>query len=122
MYCYTYIMIFETLLFRQPMVWIIHGNDVIWFSLVQYAAMFKVINCHDVPIPDTLSPIGREFIRLCLQRDPAKRPSASTLLCHPFVQLDRFMPSNRISLSEVHTILAKETKVIYACSFYLIPN
>lgn len=60
-----------------------------WFQYEGYAAMFKVMNCHEVPIPSSLSPIGRNFVSLCLQRDPAKRPSATALLEHPFVQVDK---------------------------------
>ncbi|GFH13957.1 protein kinase domain-containing protein, partial [Haematococcus lacustris] len=36
-------------------------------------------------VPAALSPQASEFILLCLQRDPAARPSAEALLRHPFV-------------------------------------
>lgn len=51
------------------------------------AALFKIANSKDIPdIPDNLSPDGKDFLRLCLRRDPATRPTAAQLLEHPFVQ------------------------------------
>jgi serine/threonine protein kinase len=48
--------------------------------------MFKIGNSKELPvIPDSLSREGKEFVRLCLQRDPANRPTAAQLLEHPFV-------------------------------------
>lgn len=49
--------------------------------------MFKIGNSKELPaIPDNLSEEGKDFIRQCLQRDPAKRPTAAELLQHPFVK------------------------------------
>lgn len=53
------------------------------------AVMFHVASSNDLPqIPDALSDVGKDFLRLCLQRDPAKRPSAEELLAHSFVSSD----------------------------------
>ncbi|XP_024358117.1 mitogen-activated protein kinase kinase kinase YODA isoform X2 [Physcomitrium patens] len=58
-----------------------------WNQYEGVAAMFKIGNSKELPvIPNTLSRTGREFVRLCLQRDPAQRPTAAQLLEHPFVQ------------------------------------
>ena len=52
----------------------------------QVQAIFKIASSQELPaIPETLSPEASEFILLCLQRDPAARPSADELLKHPFV-------------------------------------
>lgn len=62
------------------------------FSLVfcasyKVAAMFKIGNSKELPeIPDHLSEDGKDFVRLCLQRNPLHRPAASQLLEHPFVR------------------------------------
>uniref|UniRef100_A0A0A9FL81 mitogen-activated protein kinase kinase kinase n=1 Tax=Arundo donax TaxID=35708 RepID=A0A0A9FL81_ARUDO len=56
-----------------------------WSNLEGPAAMFKVLRA-DPPIPDNLSPEGKDFLRCCFTRDPALRPTASNLLKHPFVQ------------------------------------
>lgn len=37
-------------------------------------------------IPDHLSNEAKSFIRLCLQREPSARPTASQLLDHPFLR------------------------------------
>lgn len=48
--------------------------------------MFKIGNSKELPaIPDALSREGKDFVRCCLQRDPALRPTAAQLLEHPFV-------------------------------------
>jgi serine/threonine protein kinase len=51
----------------------------------QPAAMFKVVRA-DPPIPDNLSPEGKDFLQLCFRRNPAERPTASMLLEHPFIK------------------------------------
>ena len=49
--------------------------------------MFKIVNTNDMPeIPERFSKEGKDFLSLCLKRDPAQRPSATQLLRHPFVQ------------------------------------
>ncbi|CAN6334716.1 unnamed protein product [Urochloa humidicola] len=40
-------------------------------------------------IPESLSDEGKHLLQLCLQRDPASRPSATELMNHSFVQRDR---------------------------------
>lgn len=49
--------------------------------------MFKIGNSKELPtIPDHLSEDGKDFVRLCLQRNPLNRPPATQLLQHPFVK------------------------------------
>lgn len=53
----------------------------------QVAAIFKIGNSKDMPeIPDHLSNDAKNFIMLCLQRDPLARPKAQALLDHPFLR------------------------------------
>lgn len=51
----------------------------------QPQAMFKVLN-KTPPIPETLSPEGKDFLNCCFRRNPADRPSAAMLLEHAFVR------------------------------------
>ncbi|KAH7287899.1 hypothetical protein KP509_31G002200 [Ceratopteris richardii] len=60
-----------------------------WSDLHAAAAMFKVTKVGAPPIPENLSADGRSFIRLCLQRNPADRPTAAVLLEHPFVKIQK---------------------------------
>eukprot|EP00258_Populus_trichocarpa_P034280 XP_024450299.1 mitogen-activated protein kinase kinase kinase 5 isoform X3 [Populus trichocarpa] len=55
-----------------------------WGDLQGAQAMFKILH-KDPPMPETLSPEGKDFLRRCFRRNPAERPSAMTLLEHPFV-------------------------------------
>ncbi|XP_022884466.1 mitogen-activated protein kinase kinase kinase 3-like isoform X1 [Olea europaea var. sylvestris] len=58
-----------------------------WSQYEGVAAIFKIGNSKDMPeIPDHLSNDAKSFIRLCLQREPSARPTASQLLGHPFVR------------------------------------
>lgn len=47
--------------------------------------MFKVMR-DSPPVPESMSPEGKEFLRLCFQRNPAERPTASMLLEHRFLK------------------------------------
>ncbi|GJM85254.1 hypothetical protein PR202_ga01689 [Eleusine coracana subsp. coracana] len=58
-----------------------------WHQYADVAAMFKIAYSKDVPeIPECFSKEGKDFLSLCLKRDPAQRPSATQLLGHPFLQ------------------------------------
>ncbi|XP_076918486.1 mitogen-activated protein kinase kinase kinase 5-like isoform X2 [Bidens hawaiensis] len=56
-----------------------------WSEFTGAQAMFNVLN-RSPPIPETLSSKGKDFLNLCLQRNPEKRASAALLLEHPFVR------------------------------------
>lgn len=65
--------------------------------------MFKIGNRKELPtIPDYLSDEGKDFVRLCLQRDPKHRATASQLLEHPFVKSLSLYPQMLVSASSVH--------------------
>ncbi|KAF8411697.1 hypothetical protein HHK36_004255 [Tetracentron sinense] len=58
-----------------------------WSQHEGVAAIFKIGNSKDLPeIPDHLSNDAKNFVMLCLQRDPSARPTATQLLDHPFVR------------------------------------
>ncbi|CAG9319597.1 unnamed protein product [Blepharisma stoltei] len=51
-----------------------------------FATMMKIARTDEIPeIPNNISEYGREFILICLQRDPDNRKSAEELLKHPFI-------------------------------------
>ncbi|XP_057975525.1 mitogen-activated protein kinase kinase kinase 5 isoform X2 [Malania oleifera] len=56
-----------------------------WSEYEGAAAMFKVLR-ETPPIPETLSPEGKDFLRCCFRRNPAERPSANKLLEHLFLR------------------------------------
>ncbi|OIW15350.1 hypothetical protein TanjilG_26723 [Lupinus angustifolius] len=58
-----------------------------WNQYEGVAAIFKIGNSKDMPeIPEHLSNDAKNFIKLCLQRDPLARPTAQMLLDHPFIR------------------------------------
>ncbi|KAJ0441636.1 putative mitogen-activated protein kinase kinase kinase STE-STE11 family [Helianthus annuus] len=56
-----------------------------WSEFTWVKALFNALN-RSPTIPETLSSEGKDFLNLCLQRNPEKRPSAALLLEHPFVR------------------------------------
>ncbi|XP_020974817.1 mitogen-activated protein kinase kinase kinase YODA isoform X1 [Arachis ipaensis] len=58
-----------------------------WSQFEGVAAIFKILQMKKLPeAPEHLSEDGKDFVRLCLQRNPQDRPSAVQLLEHPFVK------------------------------------
>jgi mitogen-activated protein kinase kinase kinase 3 len=58
-----------------------------WSQYEGAAAISKICNSQDIPdIPDHLSSEAKSFLKLCLQRDPAARPTAAQLMDHPFAK------------------------------------
>jgi len=51
-----------------------------------FRALYHIGNSEKIPvIPENLSDLGKEFLRLCLCRDPDNRPTAAELLVHPWL-------------------------------------
>ncbi|KAJ1275564.1 hypothetical protein BS78_05G145500 [Paspalum vaginatum] len=69
-----------------------------WSQYEGVAAIFKIGNSKGIPdIPDHLSSEAKSFLKLCLQRDPAARPTAAQLMDHPFVKDHATVRSSRSS-------------------------
>ncbi|RLV98694.1 hypothetical protein DV515_00010577 [Chloebia gouldiae] len=52
-----------------------------------FQIMYKVGMGHKPPVPDKVSPEGKDFLCHCLESDPKMRWTASQLLDHPFVKV-----------------------------------
>ena len=61
---------------------------------MQVAVIYRLGKGMTPPIPETLSPVGKEFLSLCLKINPADRPSAASLLEHPFVKNSEQLDGN----------------------------
>ncbi|XP_076932968.1 mitogen-activated protein kinase kinase kinase 5-like [Bidens hawaiensis] len=65
-----------------------------WSEYEAPAAMFKVTK-ESPPIPETMSPDGKDFLRGCFIRNPAERPTASMLLEHKFLKVQNIREHSR---------------------------
>ncbi len=55
-----------------------------------FRALYHIANDNSIPrIPERLSENGKNFLRLCLRRNPDERPSAAELLNHPWLAKDQ---------------------------------
>ncbi|KAI3713063.1 hypothetical protein L1987_71634 [Smallanthus sonchifolius] len=79
-----------------------------WSEYEGPAAMFKVMQ-ETPPIPETMSPDGKDFLRSCFIRNPAERPTASMLLEHKFLMFshsfkfgDIYPDDNLKSIGDMH--------------------
>ncbi|CAL0305279.1 unnamed protein product [Lupinus luteus] len=71
-----------------------------WSQYEGVAAIFKIGNSKDMPeIPEHLSNDAKNFIRLCLQREPSARPTAQMLLDHPFIRDQPATKSVNVSIT-----------------------
>ncbi|GER46668.1 protein kinase superfamily protein [Striga asiatica] len=84
-----------------------------WSQYEGVAAMFKIGNSKELPaIPDYLSDEGKEFIKLCMQRNPQNRPTAAQLLEHSFVKGSSPLEKNISSSSSPGLINAVKSQAI----------
>ena len=72
--------------------------------------VFKVKNGEVPPMPEHLSPEGKDFICSCLKLDPRARPTAAELLQHPFV-------ANAFDISIPHSPLSPHERAQSPSSF-----
>lgn len=76
-----------------------------WSNFEVVAAMFKIGKSKSAPpIPEDTLPLisqhGREFLDACFEIDPEKRPTADTLLSHPFCEVDGIFDFSKTKLAK----------------------
>ncbi|XP_042983360.1 mitogen-activated protein kinase kinase kinase 20-like [Carya illinoinensis] len=61
-------------------------GNVGWDSSISIDELMLEIACGNPPkIPETMSELGKDFLRGCLEKNPLKRLTAELLLLHPFL-------------------------------------
>lgn len=57
-----------------------------YFDLQQMPALFRIVQDDHPPLPDKISPACEDFLRMCFQKEPRKRATASELLKHRWIK------------------------------------
>jgi serine/threonine-protein kinase 24/25/MST4 len=61
-------------------------GDPPYISEPQGRVIFNIVKKDPPPIKPRWSPEFKDFVKLCLTKDPAARPSAFELMKHPFLE------------------------------------
>jgi len=56
-----------------------------YHQLAPMPALFRIVNDDHPPLPESCSPLVRDFLMQCFQKDPNLRVSAKKLLRHPWI-------------------------------------
>ncbi|KAF2480077.1 hypothetical protein BDY17DRAFT_327060 [Neohortaea acidophila] len=56
-----------------------------YHKLAPMPALFRIVNDDHPPLPDGVSPLVRDFLMQCFQKDPNLRVTAKKLLKHPWI-------------------------------------
>src|ERR1700750_3127874 len=56
-----------------------------YHKLAPMPALFRIVNDDHPPLPEGASPLVRDFLMQCFQKDPNLRVSAKKLLKHPWI-------------------------------------
>lgn len=78
-----------------------------WSDIKESAAVMFHIAMSDEPpeLPPDLSQEAVAFIRTCMLRNPAERPTAEQLLYHPFLDKEYEQPEREAEVQEMHPSL-----------------
>mmetsp|Transcript_7255 Transcript_7255/g.18590 ORF Transcript_7255/g.18590 Transcript_7255/m.18590 type:complete len:309 (+) Transcript_7255:734-1660(+) len=62
------------------------GQETLYDGVDPFRALFLMKSDDPVPLPENISKTFKDFLSLCLQKDPALRPTAGELLKHKFLR------------------------------------
>ncbi|KAL8105624.1 hypothetical protein AgCh_029434 [Apium graveolens] len=71
-----------------------------YYDLGPWPALWQIVQDTQLPLPDSLSPVIMNFLRLCFRKDYRQRLDAKTLLSHPWIQRSRRMVHSPLRDSE----------------------
>ena len=68
-----------------------------WHKLEGLAAIFKIVTSNEsgYVLPENASKQAKDFLDLCFERNPSRRPTSSQLLLHSFVKSLGFFDSDQ---------------------------
>ncbi|KAI8902610.1 kinase-like domain-containing protein [Globomyces pollinis-pini] len=56
-----------------------------YYDLEPISALFRIVSADTIPYPDSITPLFRDFLNECFQKDPNLRISANRLQKHPWI-------------------------------------
>lgn len=68
-----------------------------YHKLAPMPALFRIVNDDHPPLPDSCSPLVRDFLMQCFQKDPNLRVSAKKLLKHPWIVSTRKAEKKKVT-------------------------
>ncbi|KAJ3397744.1 hypothetical protein HDU92_004160 [Lobulomyces angularis] len=76
-----------------------------YHTLAPMSALFRMVQDDHPPIPEYLSPLLRDFLLECFQKDPYLRISAKNLIKHPWIKSINGQPKSSSKVSEVSEVI-----------------
>lgn len=79
-----------------------------YHKLAPMPALFRIVNDDHPPVPEGVSPLVRDFLMQCFQKDPNLRVTAKKLLRHPWIMSTKKADKRQVPVG--HEEAVKEVK------------